>query len=103
MTEGITPKTPISAEGMSVGKGSSTGELVTKLAACGKGDKWCVRERTRGVDGAEGIRSRSGLSETEKEVVPRPVRCSTNKGEMLGERPACFIIRRNAGVRRVNK
>ena len=103
MTEGITSKTPISAEGMVVGKGSSTGELVTKFAAFGKGDKRRVRERTCGVDGVEGVRSGSGLSETEKEVAPRAVRRSANKGEVLGERPARLIIRRNVGVRRVNK
>ena len=92
VTEGIAPKTPISSEGMSVGKGSSTGKLVTQLAVRGKGDKRHVRERTRGMDGAEGIRSGSGLSETEKEVAPRAVRRSANKGKMLGERPARFII-----------
>ena len=103
MTEGIAPKTPISAEGVSVGKGSSTGELVAKFAIGWEGEERRVRERTRGVDGAEGVSSGSGLSETEKEVVPRAVRRSANEGEMLGERPACLIIRRNAGVWHINK
>ena len=103
MTEGIALKTPISAEGVSVGKGSSTSELVAKLAICREREEWHVRERTRGMDGREGVSSRSGLSETEKEVAPRAVRRSANKGEVLGERPARLIIRRNVGVRRVNK
>ena len=103
MTKGIAPKTPISAEGMSVGKGSLTGELVVKLATGWEGEEWRVRERMRSVDGAEGVSSGSGLSETEKEVTPRAVRRSANEGKMLGERPACLIIRRNAGVRHVNK
>ena len=103
MTEGIAPKTPISAEGVSVGKGSSTGKLVAKLATGDKGEERQDRERSNGVDGTEGVSSGSRLLESEKEVVPRAVRRSANEGEMLGERPACLIIRRNAGVRRVNK
>ena len=103
MTEGIASKTPISSEGMGVGKGSSTSELVAKLAIGWEREERRIRERTRGVDGAEGVSSGSGLSETEKEVAPRAVRRSANKGEMLGERPARFIIRWNVGVRRVNK
>ena len=103
MTEGVASKTPISSKGMGVGKCSATGKLVLKLATSSEGDKWHVRERTRGVDGAEGVSSGSGLSETEKEVAPCAVRCRANEGEMLGERLAHFIIRRNAGVWRVNK
>ena len=103
MTEGIALKTPISAEGMGVGNGSSTGKLVAKLATGGKGEERRVRERSNGVDGAEGVSSGSGLSEIEEKVAPHPIRCSPNKGEMLGERPAHFIIRRNAGVQRLNK
>ena len=85
MTEGIASKTSISAERMGVGKGSSTGELVTEFAVRGKGDKRRVRERTRGVDGAEGVSSGSGLLEIKKEVAPRAVRRHANKGEMMGE------------------
>ena len=70
---------------MGVVKRSVTGELVTKLASSGEGDERRARERTSGVDGAEGVSSGSGLSETEKEVSPRAVRHSANKGEMLGE------------------
>ena len=80
-----------------------TGELVAKFASSGEWDERRVRERTRGVDGAEGVRSGNGLSETEEKVVPRAIRRRSNKGKMLGERPARLIIRRNAGVRRVNK
>ena len=103
MTEGIASETPISSKRMGVGDRSATSELVTEFATRGKRDKRHVRERTRGVDGAEGVSSGSGLSETEKEVAPCAVRRRANKGEMLGEGPACFIIQRNAGVRRVNK
>ena len=103
MTEGIAPETPISSEGMGVREGSATGELVAKFASSGEGDKRRARERTRSVDGAEGVSSGSGLPETKEKVAPRAVRRCANKGEMLGERPARLIIRRNAGVRRVNK
>ena len=65
MTEGIASKTPISAKGMGVGNGSSTGKLVAKLATGGKGEEWRVRERSNGMFGAEGVSSRSGLSESE--------------------------------------
>ena len=103
MTEGVASKTPISSKGMGVGDCSATAKLVSKFATGGERDKWRVRERTRGVDGAEGVSSGSGLSEVKEKVAPHAVRRSANKGEMLGERPARFIIRRNAGVRRVNK
>ena len=103
MTKGIASETPIPAEGVGVSNSSASSELVPKFAAGGKGDKRRIRERTRGVDGAEGVSSGSGLSEFKEKVTPRPVRRSANKGEMLGERPARFIIRRNVGVRRVNK
>ena len=39
MTEGIASKTPISAEGMGVGNGSSTGKLVAKLAIGDEGEE----------------------------------------------------------------
>ena len=103
MTKGVASKTSIPAEGMGVGKGSSTGKLVAELASSWKGEERRVRERTRGVDGTEGVSSGSGLSEAEEKVAPRAVRRSANKGEMLGETPARLIIQRNAGVRHVNK
>ena len=103
MTEGVAPETAVSSKRMGVGKGSSTGKLVTELATADEGDKRQDGERTDGVDGAEGVSSGKGLSETKKEVAPCAVRRRANKGEVLGERPARFIIRRNAGIRRLNK
>ena len=68
-----------------------------------RGDKGQNGERGNGVDGAEGVSSGNGLSETVKEVAPCSVRRLPNKGEVLGECPARFIIRRNPGIRRLNK
>ena len=65
MTKGIASKTPIPAEGMGVGNGSSTGKLVTELGTGGKGEERRVRERSNGVLGAEGVSSGSGLSKSE--------------------------------------
>ena len=103
MTEGIASKTPISAKGMGVGNGSSTGKLVAKLATADEGDKRQDRERSNGVDRAEGVSSGKGLSQRKEEVAPCAVRRCANKGEVLGERPARCIIRRNVGIRRLNK
>ena len=103
VTEGIASKTPIVAEGVGIGNGSSTGKLVPKLASGGEREERRVRERRRGMDGTEGVSSGSGLSKVKEEVAPRAIRRSANEGEMLGERPARFIIRRNVGVQRVNK
>ena len=103
VTEGIASETPISTEGMGIGNGTVTSELVAKFGASDEGDKRQDRERSNGVDGAEGVSSGSGLSEVKEKVSPRPVRRSANKGEMLGESPARFIIRRNTGIRRLNK
>ena len=107
MTEGIAPETSICSERVGVGKGSSTGELVTKFASSGERDEWRVRERSNGVFGAEGVSSGSGLSKSEQKVSPPAVRRSANKhemlGEMLGETPARCIIRWNAGVQHINK
>ena len=103
MTEGVASETPISAERVGVGKGSLTGKLVVELASGTKGDKRCVGERGNGVEGTEGVSSRNGLSEFKEKVAPRPVRRLANKGEVLGKRPARLIIRRNAGIQRVNK
>ena len=65
MTKGIASKTPISAEGVGVGNGSSTGKLVAELATGDEGDERRVGERSNGVLGAEGVSSGSGLSESE--------------------------------------
>ena len=96
-------ETSISSERMGVGKGSSTGKLIAELAIANKGDKRYDGERRNGVDGAEGVSSGNGLSQSKKEVSPSSVRCRANKGEMAGEIPARFIVRRNAGIRRFNK
>ena len=63
MTEGITPETPISSEGMGVGNGSSTGKLVTEFATADEGDKRYDGERRNGVDGVEGVSSGSRSEE----------------------------------------
>ena len=103
MTEGVASEASVSAKRVGVGNRSSTGKLVTEFATADEGDKRYDGERRNGVDGAEGVSSGKGLSQTEKEVAPCAVRCCANKGEVLGERPACFIVRRNAGIRRFNK
>ena len=103
MTEGIAAETPISSKRMGVGKGSLTGKLVTKFATADEGDERYDGEWGNGVDGAEGVSSGSGLPEAKEEVPPSAVRRDANKGEVLGERPARFIVRRNAGIRRLNK
>ena len=103
MTEGIASETPISAKGMGVGERTSSSELVAQFSGTDEGDKGQDGERGNGVDGAEGVSSGNGLSQTEKEVAPCAIRRCANKGEMAGEIPARFIIRRNAGIRRLNK
>ena len=65
VSKGIAPKTPIRAEGMGVGNGSSTGKLVVQLATGGEGNERGVGERSDGVLGVEGVSSRSGLSKSE--------------------------------------
>ena len=88
---------------MGVGNGSSTGKLIAELATADEGDKRQDRERSDGVDGAEGVSSGKGLSEAEKEVAPCAIRRCANKGEVAGEIPARLIVRRNTGIRRLNK
>ena len=103
MTEGVAAETPISAERMGVGNRSSTGKLIAEFATADEGNKGHDGERGNGVDGAEGVSSGKGLSQTEKEVAPCAIRRCPNKGEVAGEIPARLIIRRNAGIRRLNK
>ena len=103
MTEGVASETPISSKRVGVGNGSSTGKLIVEFATADEGDKRQDGERSNGVDGAEGVSSGNGLSETEKEVAPRSIRHCANKGEVAGEIPARLIVRRNAGIRRLNK
>ena len=103
MTEGVASETPIGSKRVGVGDRSATGKLVVKFATGDKGDKWRIREQIDGVSGMEGVSSGSGLSKIEQEISPPAVRRSANKREMLGETAARFIIRRYAGIRRVNK
>ena len=62
-----------------------------------------IRDRTSGVAGMKSVGSGGRLTESEQEVEPLPVSRSANKGKVLGETFARFIIRRNAGIRRVSK
>ena len=103
MTEGVALKAPVSSKRMGVGEGSVTGKLVAKFGASDEGDKRQDREWRDGVDGAEGVSSGSGLPEVKEKVSPRSVRRSANKREVLGESPARLIVRRYAGIRRLNK
>ena len=65
--------------------------------------KWAVRERTSGVAGTKSVGSGGRLAKSEQEVEPLPVSRSANKGEMVGETLARFIIRRNVGIRLANR
>ena len=103
MTEGVASKTSVSSKRMGVGNSSSTGKQVMEFATSDEGDKRHEGERSNSVDGAEGVSSGSGLSETEKEVAPCSIRRRANKGEVAGKVPARLIVRRNAGIRRLNK
>ena len=67
------------------------------------GGERAVRERTSGVVGMKSVGSGGRFTESEQEVEPLPVSRSANKGEVLGETPARFIIRRNPGMQRVNR
>ena len=85
MTEGVALKTLVSSKRMGVGNGSATGKLVPKFGIADEGDERYDGERDKGVGGAEGVSSGSGLPEGEEEVTPRPVRRHANKGEVLGK------------------
>ena len=103
VSEGVTPKATIAAEGMGVGDRSMTREKVSKLVSgCNWGER-PVRDQTSGVLGMNSVGSGGRLSESEQEIDPlRPSR-SANKGEVLGESFARFVIRRNEGMCRTNK
>ena len=65
--------------------------------------KWAVREWTSGVAGTKSVGSGGRFTKSEQEVEPLLVSRSANKGEMVGETLARFIIRRNAGIRLVSR
>ena len=65
--------------------------------------KWAVREWRSGMVGTKSVGSGGRLTKSEQEVEPLPVSRSANKGEMVGETLARFIIHRNAGIRLANR
>ena len=103
MAEGVASKASKSSKGVGVGDASTTHKKVSKLVVGSDQGKRPVRERTRGVAGTKSVGSGSRLSESEQEVDPLRVSCSANKGEMLSEAPARFIIRWYAGNLFVSK
>ena len=92
MSEGVASKTSKSSEGVDVGDASTAREKVTKLVVGGDWGEWAVRERTRGVAGTKSVGSGGRLMEGEQEIDPLHVSRAANKGEMLSEAPARFII-----------
>ena len=103
MSEGVASKATISAEGVGVGDLSTTREKVLKLVSCRDQGKRPVRDRTSGILGTNSVGSGGGFTESEQEVDPLGASRSANKGKVLGESPAHFIIQRNEGSRRTNK
>ena len=103
VSKGVASKTPKSSEGVGVGEASTTREKVSKLIACHDGGEQPVRDRTSGISGTKSVGSGGRLVESEQETCPLGESRSANKGEVLGETPACFVIRRNEGIRRTNK
>ena len=103
MSEGVAPKASKSSKGVGVGEASTTREKVSKLVIDDDGGERAIRERTSGVAGTKSVGSRGKLMEGEQKVDPLRVSCSANKGEMLSEAPAHFIIRWNVGSRLVSK
>ena len=85
MTEMVAAETPISAEGMRVGDSTASSEPVAEFGGTDKGNERQDGEWSNGVDGAEGVSSGNGPSQSEKEVAPCSVRRRANKGEVLGE------------------
>ena len=103
VSEGVAPKATISAKGVGVGDHSTTREKVSKLVSRHNWGECPVRDRTSGILGTNSVGSGSRLTEGKQEVDPLRARHSSNKGEVLGETFARFIIRRNDGSRRANK
>ena len=103
MSKGVAPKASKSSKGVGVGDRSMTCEKVSKLVVDDDGGKWAVRERTSGVAGTKSVGSGGKLMEGEQKVEPLRVSHPANKGEVLGETPARFIICWNAGRCLVNR
>ena len=103
MSEGVTSKASKSSEGVGVGDASTAREKVPKLVVGGDRGEGAIREQTRGVVGTKSVGSGGRLTESEQEVDPLHVSRSANKGEMLRETPARFIIHWNTGNLFVSK
>ena len=103
MSERVTSKATVCSEGVGVVDLSAACEKVSKLVSCHDRGEWRVRDRTNGVAGTKSVGSGGRFTEGEQEVEPLETSRPTNKGEVSGESPACFIIRRNDGSRRANK
>ena len=69
-----------------------TREKVSKLTSCRDRGERPVRDRTSGVLGTNSIGSGGRLAESEQEVDPLRASRSANKGKVLGESFAHFII-----------
>ena len=92
VTKGVAAKASKSSEGVGIGDRSTPCEKVTKLISCCDGGKRAVRDQTSGVLGTKSVGSGGRLAETEQEVVPLRASRSANKGEVLSETPARFVI-----------
>ena len=103
MSEGVALKASKSSEGVGVGETATTCEKVLKLVVDDDRGEWAVREWTSGIAGTKSVGSGGRLTESEQGVDPLCVSRSANKGEMLGEAPARFIIRWNAGRHLINR
>ena len=97
VAERVASKASKSSEGVGIGDASTTRKKVSKLVVGRDRGERPVRERTRGMAGTESVGSSGRLLESEQEVDPLCVSRSANKGEMLSEAPARFIIRWYAG------
>ena len=103
MSKGVAPKASKSSKGVGISDASTAHEKVLKLVVSSDRGEGAIRERTRGVAGMKSVGSGSRLMESEQEVDPLCVSRAANKGEMLGETPACLIVRWNTGNLFVSK
>ena len=103
MSKGVAAKATISSEGMGVGDLSTTPKKVSKLISCCDRGERPLRDQTSGILGTDSVGSGGRFAKGEQEVDPLRARRSANKGEVLGESFAHFIIRRNEGRHRTNK
>ena len=103
MSEGVASKATVCSEGVGVGDLSVTRKKVPKLISCRDQGEGRVRDRTNGIAGTKSVGSGGRFAEGEQEVEPLEASRSANKGEVSGESPARFVIRRNDGGRWTNK